>query len=135
VTPDDRERDRERERDEQLSALFATQRREDEAAAPALEALLARSRTRRARAGVIPALALAASVAAVIAAAVLVLRSGAASTAAPSADAEQLAEWTSPTAFLLDTPGSELFSQIPSLEFEPVAGGAPAPSPTKGVSP
>ena len=77
----------------------------------------------------------------VVAAAVLLLRAGALGPGAPTAAdyAIQLADWKSPTAFLLDTPGSELLSEVPSLSSltaPPIASdfGAAVPQPTKGVS-
>jgi hypothetical protein len=75
----------------------------------------------------------------VVAAAVLLLRAGALRPGAPSGGRAsiQLADWKSPTAFLLDTPGSELLSEVPSLSTAPIASdfGAAVPQPTKGVSP
>jgi hypothetical protein len=126
--------------DRQLSRLFEEERRADESAAPALEALLARSPRRRADArDPLAALSLAAAVAGVIAAAALVARSGAlreAATASAASGAMQIAEWRSPTAFLLRTPGAELLSEVPTLSALPVplssAAGAP-PESTKGV--
>ena len=127
------------ERARELARLFEADRRADESAAPAFNELLARRPRRRRAAGAFSTLALAAAVAVFVAAAVLLLRAGALRPGAPS-PAEgtlQLAEWKSPTAFLLDTPGSELLSEVPSLSAAPIAPafGAALPQPTKGVSP
>jgi hypothetical protein len=133
VTPDDRDRE--------LSRLFQAERLADESAAPRLDELFGRARPRRVRAGdALGRLALAAAVAGVIAAAAAVLRSGAsvesAPAATPVAETVQLAEWRSPTAFLLDTPGSELLTEVPILSTAPLAesAGAAAPQPPKGVA-
>jgi len=126
------------DRDRELLALFEAERRDDESAAPRLDALLARPKVRRAQAGgMLRQLDVAAALAAILAAAVLVLRSGArppAGAPSPAAANEpaQLADWKSPTAFLLETPGSELLTQVPTFA-SPIAGGAAALRPTKGV--
>lgn len=129
------------EGDRELSRLFQTERLADESAAPPLDELLVRARPRRIRAGdALRRLALAAAVAAVIASAAAVLRSGASfensPAASPPSGAVQLAEWRSPTAFLLDTPGSELLTEVPALSMPPLAerADAAAPQPTKGVA-
>ena len=125
------------DRDREIARLLEADRRADELAAPPLEALLARPRLRRPRASdAFQAVALAASVALVVATAVLVLRSSTIPRNAPGGDASlQLADWTSPTAFLLDTPGAELLTEVPAFPaggFEPGAD-AVHPQPTKGV--
>jgi hypothetical protein len=132
------------DRDRELSRLFEVERLADESAASPLDAVLGRpSRRRAGAAGALHRLALAAAVALVIAASAVVLRSGASHAPGPGApDTTQLAEWKSPTAFLLDTPGSELLTEVPSLttlstgslaSTEP--GDAAAPQPTKGAVP
>jgi hypothetical protein len=129
---------RERDGDREISRLLQAERLADESAAPPLDELLGRARPRRLRAGdALGRVALAAAVAGVIAGAAAVLRSGASVQPSPSAAAEmQLAEWRSPTAFLLETPGSELLTEVPTLSIPPLAegAGAAAPQPTKGVS-
>jgi hypothetical protein len=123
----------EADRDRDLSALFQAERIADESAAPPLDSLLVAARRRRAGGvGALPRLALAASVAGVLAAAALVLRSP---SRAASDETVSLAEWKSPTAFLLETPGSELLTEVPTLSVPPLSGGdgAAAPQPTKGA--
>jgi hypothetical protein len=128
----------ENERDDALSRLFEAERRADESAAPPLDALLARAigpRVSPVRA--VRQLDVAAALAAILAAGALVLRSGATRPASPApaaAETVRLADWESPTAFLLDTPGDELLTQIPSFDSPPTSDGAPAPSPTEGVA-
>jgi hypothetical protein len=123
VTPEERE----------LSRLFESERRADESAAPDLDALLARRPRRRRSAGRRIALATAAALASLVTAAVLLVR-GAAHRAPAAEPPKQLADWQSPTDFLLDTPGSELLTQIPTLSVPPDAGNAGVPQPTKGVA-
>jgi hypothetical protein len=125
MTPDSFERE--------LSRLFEAQRRADEASAPDLDALLARTEPRRRR----PAgrrIAYAITIAGLVAAAVLLVRGDARRGVAPPAEAGQLADWQSPTAFLLETPGSELLTEIPTLAAQPTAETVSAPRPTKGVA-
>jgi hypothetical protein len=83
-------------------------------------------------------LALAAALAAVLAVAALVGRAvlshRAVSPALPPAESARLADWRSPTGFLLRTPGSELLERAPVLVSRPLSTGAStAPAPTKGV--
>ena len=129
------------DRDRELSRLFEAERLADESGAPPLDTFLGRSRPRRARAAdALQRLALAAAVALVIATAAVVLRSGTPAAGPGEPETTQIAEWRSPTAFLLDTPGSELLTDVPTLTLsnrplvsaEP--GEAAAPQPTKGVA-
>ena len=120
MTPEDRE----------LSRLFEAARRADESAAPDLERLLARSRRRRPTSAS-RRIAYAAAVACLVTVAVVLLRGV---HPAPAAETLQLADWLSPTDFLLDTPGSELLSELPTLASLPNAENASSPQITKGVS-
>jgi len=123
MTPEERE----------LSRLFEAERRADESAAPDLDALLVRRPRRPRSAGRRIALTTAAALASLVTVAVLLVR-GAAHRAASAEPPVQLADWQSPTDFLLDTPGSELLTQIPTLSVPPDAGNAGVPQPTKGVA-
>jgi len=98
---------------------------------PDLDALLSRGPRRRRSAGRL--IALGAAAAFLLAIAVLLARHGARTPPAPEPPV-QLADWESPTAFLLDTPGSELLTQIPSLSVPMPAGPAGVPRPMKGVA-
>lgn len=131
TAPDDRDRD--------LARLLESERREDEGNAPDLHELLARTRRRsRGPAVALSRLGLAVALAAVAAAAALVARSALSRRAVPRpvtpTESVRLADWRSPTGFLLRTPGSELLERAPVLVSRPLATGAStAPSPTKGV--
>src|SRR5262249_29244854 len=101
------------------------------------DGLLARTRPRRR----LPAsrIVYAAAIASLVAVAVLLVRGSdlrRASPPAPPAPAEavQIADWESPTSFLLDTPGAELLSAIPTLASSSAAENASSPEPTKGVA-
>ena len=120
------------ERDRELSRLFEAERRADESDAPDLEALLARTRRRRSMIPdhrLVPAVAMA-----ILVAATLLLVRGARRPVTPATEAVQLADWKSPTEFLLETPGSELLTQIPTLSSDPIVENASPPPPTKGVA-
>jgi len=123
-------------RDNEISRLFEAERRADESAAPPLDALLARAaRPRVSPVRLLRQLDVAAALLAILAAAALVLRSGSARPAAPpqgETETIRLSDWQSPTDFLLDTPGSELLTQIPDFPDQPATGGALAAPPTKG---
>jgi hypothetical protein len=128
TAPDDRE----------LASLLEAERRDDEAAAPPFDAILARSRRPDKSAfHALRQLDIAAAVAALLVAAALVLRSGSAHSAAPATPAAiasvPLAEWQSPTAFLLETPASELLTEVPTFASPLADDGDVAPQPTKGV--
>jgi hypothetical protein len=134
VTPDSFEPDSDLERE--LSRLFEVERRADESAAPDLDALLARRPRRRTSAGRRSAYAAAAlAILATVAVLLFGVHEGGLHRVTPAAaPALQLADWESPTAFLLDTPGSELLMQVPTLAVPPTAGNAGVPQPTKGVA-
>jgi hypothetical protein len=125
--------------DREIARLFDEQRRADEASAPTLHELLARSRRLQAprrRAAIRIALA-AATVAAAIASVLLLRparpRTGGQETALAPA-ASQLASWKAPTDSLLQTPGSELWTRVPILisRASPVDTSHPVET-TKGV--
>jgi hypothetical protein len=120
MTPEERE----------LSRLFEAARRADESAAPDLDALLARGPRPRRSAG--RAIAFAAAATLLLAIAVLLVRHDARTAPAPEAPV-QLADWESPTAFLLDTPGSELLTEIPTLAPSTAKENDSSHQPTKGV--
>ena len=121
MTPEERE----------LARLFEAARRADESGAPDLDTLLSRGPRRRGSAGRLIALGAAAAV--LLAIAVLLARHAARATRAPEVPV-QLADWESPTAFLLDTPGSELLTRLPTLSVPMPVGTAAVPQPTKGVA-
>jgi hypothetical protein len=121
------------DRDRELARLFGAARRADESAAPELEKLLERSRTRRpTSAG--RRITYAAAIACLVTVAILLVRDGARRRIAPAAETPQLADWQSPTDFLLDTPGSDLLTELPTLASLPNAENASSPEITKGVS-
>ena len=127
-----------RDRDRELARLFEAERREDEANAPDFRELVGRPGRHFRGPAVAPSrLALAATLAAVLVIAALVGRAASSRREAspPVAPAEpaRLADWRSPTGFLLRTPGSELLERAPVLVPRPLATEATGPSPTKGV--
>jgi hypothetical protein len=132
VTHDSFEPDRDRE----LSRLFEAERRADESAAPDLDALLARRPRRRTSAGRRLVLWATAALAALVTVAALLMNvRGGPHPIAPAAEPPlQLADWESPTAFLLDTPGSELLTEIPTLASLAANENVASPQPTKGVT-
>jgi hypothetical protein len=125
--------------DPDLTRLFESERLDAEASAPDLDELLARPR-RRPRPGAIRLVALSAALVALAAAALLVRTASRPGRARESADASpasvQLADWKAPTDILLATPGSDLWTRVPTL-----APRVPAPRTgvflevTKGVEP
>jgi hypothetical protein len=114
-------------------------RKADEASAPSFHATLESARAGRAsrRPAVGPALAAAALLVFIAGLLLLVLKRSPASrppAPAPSSAEASLESWESPTVFLLDTPGSEIWHGLPRLP-EPLPSNLPADSPTskKGV--
>jgi hypothetical protein len=124
--------------DSELVRLFEQERRDTEAGAPDLGALLARPRRRAVRLPAVRLVALAATLAAVVSAATLLRISLRSSRAAGSADlppaARELANWKAPTDVLLATPGSDLWRRVPLLapRVPALDLGAPLEA-TKGV--
>lgn len=101
--------------DREIARFFGTQRQADEAAAPPFRRLLSRPRSEKTATGrriVRPALAAASLLLA--AAALLVSRPGPRETDLLAAGSA-LAAWRAPTDVFLQTPGSELTSQVPVL--------------------
>jgi hypothetical protein len=121
--------------DREIGRLFEAQRAADEAAAPDLHALLGRPAARRASRSAGHVLAMVAAVAIVIVAGARLLRSVATAPRDRFSGVTTLAEWRSPTDFLLRTPGSDIWTRVPSLgSTGPAADTQPNPSPTKGVA-
>jgi len=106
-------------------------RRADEASTPSFEGVIGLTRRRPNRGSW--GLAVAASVAAVVTVVMIRLphphRSAALDRAAPV-----LADWHSPTDFLLDTPGRELLHTIPDIGRYPSTRLGPLPS-TRSITP
>lgn len=114
-------------------------RKADEASAPSFHATLKSARAGRAspRPAIGPALAAAALLVFIAGLLLLVSKHPPASrrpTSAPSSAEASLESWESPTVFLLDTPGSEVWHGIPRLP-EPLPSNLPTDSPSskKGV--
>ena len=128
--------DREREVARALKQL----RKADEASAPPFHATLTSARAGRAsrRPAIGPGLALSAAALLVFIAGLLLLVSkhpSAPRRPAPASSSEaSLERWESPTVFLLDTPGSEIWHGLPRLP-EPFPSNLPTDSPSskKGV--
>ena len=126
------------ELDRELSRRFAELRDSDGAGVPPLRDLLARP-PREGR-GRLLALVLAGAAALVFAILLILPATWTAPHRREAAAA--IAEWRSPTASLLDTPGRDLLGKLPPLE--PAIGGAvpaseapaarPSPHPEKGAS-
>src|SRR5712691_1489273 len=122
--------DREREVARALEQL----RKADEASAPPFHATLKSARAGRAspRPAIGPALALSAAALLVFIAGLLLLVSKhpfapRRPTSAPSSAEASLERWESPTLFLLDTPGSEIWHGLPRLP-EPLPSNQPTDS-------
>lgn len=134
-----------RDTDPAIVRLFEDERRADEVTAPDLDALLVRPAGRRVgevRPGrrVAFAAAALALVALVAASAVVVVRTvrsrvrAATEASVLPPEAIALSTWKSPTDAFLETPGSDLWTQVPDFAPapQPVPGHIPI-SPTKGV--
>jgi hypothetical protein len=127
-----------RDTDPEILRLFEAERLADEAAAPDLDALLARTELRQAGARPLRRIALASAIAAAVAIAVIFLatlprRSTPGSPDLPPATME-LARWKAPTDTLLQTPGSDLWTSVPDLTPPVSATGTGIPlETTKGV--
>ena len=114
-------------------------RKADEASAPSFHATLKRARAGRAsrRPAIGPVLAAAALLVVIVGLLLLVSKHPPAyrpPTSAPSSAEASLQRWESPTIFLLDTPGSEVWHGLPRLP-EPLPSNLPTDSPSskKGV--
>ena len=117
--------------DRDLRRWFGAQRREELGAAPPFGRMWAAARRpRRPRRRVGFAVA-----AAALALAGLWLRTDR-RPATESLSAPSVAQWRSPTEFLLDTPGRDLLSAVPALESPSVLGlGLPMPPPKPSGTP
>jgi hypothetical protein len=115
-------------------------RKADEASAPSFHATLKSARTGRAsrRPAIGPALAAASALLVLIAGLLLLVSKRPPASrrpaSAPSSAEASLESWESPTVFLLDTPGSEVWHGLPRLP-EPLPSNLPADSSSskKGV--
>lgn len=111
-----------RDTDPEIARLFEAQRVSDEVAAPDLDALLARPARRRAsEVRAIRRFTIGAAALAAVAAAVILLRpsppgrpSVSDASGLPNA-ALELAGWKAPTDAFLQTPGSDLWTEVPDL--------------------
>jgi hypothetical protein len=124
------------ERDGEIARLFEEKRRSDESSAPPVRELLARPKGSRAgRARTAWGVALAAAAAVVVAVSVVLLRARPPRTPETRlpAVAAQIAAWRAPTDALLQTPGSDLLSQLPVLESHISEAAGAVLEPTKGV--
>ncbi len=118
------------EDDRDLRELFAELRRREQQAVPSFERVWAAAQARR---GPRPRLRFALAAAAIVA--LLLLWLGGTPVPAPEAP-PAVARWTSPTQFLLATPGRELLSTIPALGAPALPGlSAIEPSPQPSVTP
>jgi hypothetical protein len=124
------------DRDREIARLFEEKRRSDESSAPPVRELLARPRGPRAQsARAAWSVALAAAAAIVVMASVVLLRARpprTPETQLPAA-AAQIAAWRAPTDALLQTPGSELLTQLPVLVSHASEAAGAVLEPTKGV--
>ena len=124
------------DRNRDLGRLFEEKRRADESSAPSLRELIARPRDHRApRARALWRAGLAMAAAIVLLASVVLLR--ARMSRAPETQltpvAAQIAAWRAPSDVLLQTPGSDLLSQLPVLESHASETATVVFEPTKGV--
>lgn len=109
--------------DEELGSRFAALRREDAIRAPAFERSLAGARPIARSRLWLTAAAVSVLVVAVTFAWRIELHER---TVRKSLDAMPLADWRSPTDFLLDTPGSPLLREVPRIGDPPVNQPVPA---------
>jgi hypothetical protein len=119
--------------DGHLARLFREQRLADEASAPELDRLLARTPRRGASPETIRRFAFSAATLAVVALIVVILWPS----RPPQPPAIQIADWISPTDSLLQTSYSDLWSGLPELvssELSVSAESAASSERTKGVS-
>jgi hypothetical protein len=118
--------------DPMLREHFARLRRAEQASTPGFERILALAGHRSSR--ISPALAMAASVALAAVALVIVRLPSPHRSPTIEAVAPMLADWHSPTDFLLDTPGRELLDTIPEIGRSPLTRFGPFP-PTPMTTP
>jgi hypothetical protein len=120
-----------------LARLFQERRRAEEASAPPWNEVRARRATPRPIRWYFPVLRLSAVAVLLGAAAVMSirLRQGGTRRRAPEHESATIAAWSSPTAWLLETPGRELRSEVPVLVEAPADPVRAATTPTKGDRP
>ena len=123
----------------EIAQALDQQRKADEASAPPFHATLERARQGRVSRGPAFRPALAAAALLIVVAGFLFFESKhppapARPVPAPSSAENSLASWESPTHFLLDTPGSELWRGLPRLPESPSSiPPTDSRSPKKGV--
>lgn len=103
--------------DDDLRRAFAELRRADSEGAPAYEAVMARRRADQRRMSLVPLLGT--TLAAGVLLASLVTGLAMRRTAAPSPAPLAIEEWTAPTDFLLQTPGSDILDSVPRFGLRP----------------
>jgi hypothetical protein len=124
------------DRNRKIAGLFEEKRRSDESSARPFRELLARPKGPRSRrAQTARSVALAAGAAIVVAASVVLLRARLPRTPETPLPvvAAQIAAWRAPTDVLLQTPGSDLLTQLPVLESHASEAASAVLEPTKGV--
>jgi hypothetical protein len=116
--------------DRDLRDRFATLRREETASPPEFERLLRRAPRPRPE---YPRIVLAATLGfAFTIAAILALRpTFQVRRLVPGGTALSITQWTPPTDFLLDTPGSDLLRTVPAIGVAPKLGSFPKPLPNR----
>jgi hypothetical protein len=124
-----------RDEEREIASALAQLRKADEASAPPFRATLTSPQARRSAPG--PVLAAATLLVVIVGLVVFEWKHPPASqrpAPAPSSAKASLESWESPTDFLLETPGSELWRRLPRLA-EPLPANLPTDSPSskKGV--
>jgi len=129
-----------RDDEREIAAVLEQLRKADESSAPPFQLTLTSARDGRAsrRAPIAPVLAAATLLLVIVGLAVFQSKPPQASSPplpAPSSAKASLESWRSPTSFLLETPGSGLWRDMPRLT-EPLPADLPTDSPSskKGVS-
>ena len=122
--------------DQDLAGLFQELRRSDESSAPRWSEALASRPTPHPIRWDFPVLRLAAVILLLGAAAVMSIRLYQDETGRRAPEREgTIAAWSSPTAWLLETPGRELWSDVPVLVETPSGPAQAAGTPRKGDGP
>jgi hypothetical protein len=119
--------------DQDLARLFQELRRADEASAPRWNEALPRRAAPHPIRWDFPVLRLAAVIVLLGAAAVMSIRLYRGDTGRQAPEREgAIAAWSSPTAWLLETPGRDLWSEVPVLVETPTGPVRAAATPPKG---